>query len=62
MIALPNTFAPATISRIATVVTMESNAAALKSAQLSERRKNTTMISDIAKPIAAASVGVKAPE
>jgi len=59
---LPKILAPATIKRIATVVTIASNAAAQKSANVNVRRKTTTMKSAAANPTAAASVGVKAPE
>ena len=60
--ALPKIFAPATIMRIVTLVTMLSMTAALKPSQLSERRMKAVMIRAKAKPTAAASVGVKMPQ
>ena len=61
VIALPKTFAPATISRIATVVAMESRTASLNRSQVSVRRITPVISRAAAQPTAAASVGVAAP-
>ena len=60
--ALPKTLAPAMISRIAVVVTAESRTASQNAAQVRVRSQKMVMASAAAKPTAAASVGVKAPE
>ena len=59
--ALPKTFAPATISRMVTVVRMASSVASFSIDQLRVRRITPVMTRLAAKPMAAASVGVKAP-
>ena len=60
--ALPKTLAPATISRMVTVVTIDLVTACFSPAQVSVRSIGPVIKSAAAKPIAAASVGVNTPQ